>query len=164
MNRYEVAEMKMAISSAGPNLKANVDPNFGRAPFLVIYDTETQDVLEVIDNHEGQDAAQGAGILVAGLLAQKGVSVIITGRVGPKAMEVIEQARMRVVANATGTVENAIMDFFGKRNLVSGHASQDERVLLRPQCRRRNVWQQSGGAMRGGRGIGGRGRGQVVGR
>lgn len=159
-----VTEMKIAISSTGPTLKANIDPSFGRAAFLLIYDTETQDLSEAIDNQQGKDAAQGAGITVAGLLAQKDVAVIITGRVGPKAMQVIEEAGIRVVSQATGTAEQAIMDFFGKSNAESKADSPDERVVVRPECRRRNVWQRGSGAMRGRRGRGERGRGQVIGR
>jgi predicted Fe-Mo cluster-binding NifX family protein len=103
--------MKIVISSTGPSLKAVVEPRFGRAAFLLLYDTETKAVVEVVDNTHGQDAVQGAGISVAGLLAQKGVEIIFTGRVGPKAMAVVDQAGIRVVDGISGTVEEVI-DFF----------------------------------------------------
>ncbi|PLX50766.1 MAG: dinitrogenase iron-molybdenum cofactor biosynthesis protein [Desulfobulbaceae bacterium] len=100
--------MKVAISSTGPNLTADVDPRFGRAAFLLIYDTDKHQLLEAIDNSAGQDAAQGAGITVAGMLADKGVAAIVTGRVGPKAMAVIDKAAIKIFEGATGTVQEAL--------------------------------------------------------
>ncbi|MEN8258418.1 MAG: NifB/NifX family molybdenum-iron cluster-binding protein [Thermodesulfobacteriota bacterium] len=156
--------MRIVISSTGANLKADVDPRFGRAAFLLLYDTDKKEVVEVIDNGEGQDAAQGAGISVASLLAQKGVAVIITGRVGPKAMKVVRKAGIKVVSNATGTVEGAVSGFSGQGASGQDNGAQDERKVPGAECRRRNVWQKGGGPTRMGRGYGGRGRGQVSGR
>ncbi len=144
--------MKIVISSTGPTLKADVDPRFGRAPFLIMYETDTGEVIEAIDNAGGQDASQGAGISVAGLMAQKGVKVILTGRVGPKAMAVVDRAGIKVVADARGTVEEVINDFSAS---PKGPAPMDKG---RPQgavagagCQTRNRGQ---GKCHGGRGMG----------
>ena len=105
--------MKIVISSSGPKITDEVDPRFGRAAYLCIYDTSEKKVVEVIDNTEGVQAAQGAGINAAGLVASKNVETILTGRVGPKAMAVIDKAKINVVSGVTGTVEDAVAAFLG---------------------------------------------------
>lgn len=103
--------MKIVISATGAGLEANVDPRFGRAAFLLVIDSETGALLEAIDNSEGRDAAQGAGIRAAALVADKGVQAILTGRVGPKAMPVVEKAGIQVVSDVSGTVQEALEEF-----------------------------------------------------
>lgn len=152
--------MKIVISSKGTTLKADVDPRFGRAAFLIIYDTDKKEVVEVIDNFEGQDAAQGAGISVAGLMAQKGVEVILTGRVGPKAMAVVDKAGMKVVSEAKGTVTEAIEDFLGSRiEPASATGGRVEGAIAGTGCRNKKTGRGTGGGSgqrkcRGGRGMG----------
>lgn len=63
--------MKIVISSTGIDFDSTVDPRFGRAAFLLIVDSDTNALSEVIDNSQGRDVAQGAGIRVAALVADK---------------------------------------------------------------------------------------------
>lgn len=100
--------MKIVVSATGMELSSIVDPRFGRAAFLLIIDSDTGTLLEAIDNSLGRDAAQGAGISAAALVADKGVKAILTGRVGPKAMPVIEKAGIQVVSDVSGTVREAV--------------------------------------------------------
>jgi len=76
--------MKIAISSTGTTMESNVDPRFGRASYFVIVDPENSQIVDVIDNRASQEAAHGAGINAATMVAQSGAEVILTGRVGPK--------------------------------------------------------------------------------
>ena len=103
--------MKIVISSTGIDFDSTVDPRFGRAAFLLIVDSDTNALSEVIDNSQGRDVAQGAGIRVAALVADKGVKAILTGRVGPKAMPVVEKAGIQVVSDVSGTVRAAVEKF-----------------------------------------------------
>ncbi len=103
--------MKIVISSSGPSMDSAVDPRFGRAAYFLIVDGESGELLEAIDNSAGRDAAQGAGIGAAALVAEKGVKAILTGRVGPKAMAVVEKAGIDVVSNVSGTVRDAVAQF-----------------------------------------------------
>ena len=41
--------MKIGISSTGTSLESNVDMRFGRCPYFIIYDTESND-FEHIEN------------------------------------------------------------------------------------------------------------------
>ncbi|MBU0665252.1 MAG: NifB/NifX family molybdenum-iron cluster-binding protein [Proteobacteria bacterium] len=103
--------MKIVVSATGMELDSSVDPRFGRAAFLLIVDSDTGAILEAIDNSMGRDAAQGAGISAAALVADKGVKAILTGRVGPKAMPVVEKAGIQVVSDVSGMVREAVEKF-----------------------------------------------------
>lgn len=147
--------MKIAISSTGKGLSSEVDPRFGRASYLCIFDTSSSELVEVIDNTEGKNASQGAGINVAGLMASKGVDAILTGRVGPKAMAVIDKANIEVISGASGTVEQAVAEFSRGKKSSSVPLTQKEQGTGQSGCR------QAGGQGKGlGRRHGGQGRGQ----
>lgn len=103
--------MKIVVSATGMKLSSIVDPRFGRAAFLLIINSDTGTLIEAIDNSLGRDAAQGAGISAAALVADKGVKAILTGRVGPKAMPVVEKAGIQVVSDVSGTVHEAVEKF-----------------------------------------------------
>ena len=70
--------------AGGKSLEASVDPAFGRAACFLLVDARTGEVLEAIDN-PATDAAHGAGIRAANLVARTGASAVISGRFGPKA-------------------------------------------------------------------------------
>ena len=114
--------MKIVISSSGPDMDSAVDPRFGRAAYFLIVESDTGELIESIDNSVGREAAQGAGIGAAAMVAEKGVKVVLTGRVGPKAMDVIERANIRVVADASGTVRDAVERFRSGAPAGSGSA------------------------------------------
>jgi predicted Fe-Mo cluster-binding NifX family protein len=103
--------MKIVVSATSMELSSLVDPRFGRAAFLLIIDSDTGTLIEAIDNSLRRDAAQGAGISAAAMVADKGVKAILTGRVGPKAMPVVEKAGIQVVSDVGGTVREAVEKF-----------------------------------------------------
>jgi predicted Fe-Mo cluster-binding NifX family protein len=118
--------MKIVISSSGSDLDSAVDPRFGRAAFLLIIDSESGELIESIDNSTGRDAAQGAGIMAASLVVEKGVQAILTGRLGPKALAVAEKANIKVVNDCSGTVRNAIDKFRSQGAGGSGEVPTDQ--------------------------------------
>jgi predicted Fe-Mo cluster-binding NifX family protein len=103
--------MKIVVTATGMNLDSNVDPRFGRAACLLIIDSETGALLEAIDNSQGVNASQGAGIGAAAMVADKGVQAVLTGQVGPKAMAVIEKSNIQVVTGVEGSVREAVDNF-----------------------------------------------------
>ena len=105
--------MKVAISATGNTLDSMVDPRFGRAAWFLIVDTNSKQLIEAIDNTTGKEAAHGAGISAAALVADKGVKAVLTGRVGPKAMPVLDKAGVRAVNDISGSVQEAISNFSG---------------------------------------------------
>lgn len=133
--------MKIVISATGMDLDSPVDPRLGRAACLLIIDSDTGLLMEAIDNSQGRDAAQGAGIRVAALVADKGVGAILTGRVGPKAMPVVEKAGIQVVSDVNGTVREAVEKFrsgsctqAGVSSVAAGGGGMD-RAMAGGRCR-----------------------------
>jgi len=99
--------MKIAVTSRGEGLSAEVDERFGRAACFVLYDTETKAV-RTVDNAQGVNAAQGAGIQAAETVARQGAECLVTGHCGPKAFRTLTAAGIQVYNGAAGTVAQAI--------------------------------------------------------
>ncbi len=102
--------MKIVVTSSGTGLDAAVDPRFGRAGTLILFDTEKGD-FKAVDNACNLNAAQGAGIQAARRVCELGAECLITGNCGPKAYRVLEAGGVRVFVNAGGTVGEAIEAF-----------------------------------------------------
>ncbi|MCK4425757.1 MAG: NifB/NifX family molybdenum-iron cluster-binding protein [Deltaproteobacteria bacterium] len=103
--------MKIAISATGKDLYSAIDPRFGRASYFVIVDTETGNIVNVIDNLVAQGAAQGAGINAGALVAGSGAQTVLTGQVGPNAFGVLQASGIKVISNVSGTVGEAIEQY-----------------------------------------------------
>lgn len=99
--------MKVAVTAQGTSLDSEIDPRFGRAPYILIVDTDTLD-LEVVDNSANANAFKGAGIQAATMVSDKGAEVLMTGYCGPKAFATLEAAGVKVVDDITGKVRDAI--------------------------------------------------------
>ena len=98
--------MKICVSAVSSNLEAQVDPRFGRCPYLLIVDSESME-FEAISN-VASGAMGGAGIQSAQTVASKGVKVVITGSVGPNAFQALSSAGIKVVTGGFGTVREAV--------------------------------------------------------
>ena len=88
--------MKIAVSGQGPSPTDPFDSRFGRAPYILVYDTQTEKWLS-LDNNENREAQSGAGIGAATKAAQAGAEVVITGHVGPKAEQALQAAGIEIV-------------------------------------------------------------------
>jgi len=102
--------MKIAITSTGADLDAEVDPRFARAQNFIIVDTETGD-FEVLDNKQNVNAAQGAGPQAAMSISDKNVEYLLTGHCGPNAFNSLKAAGIKVIVGVGGTVKEAIESF-----------------------------------------------------
>lgn len=99
--------MKLAVTSSGPSLDSVVDERFGRARYIIVYNT-ADGSFEVVDNQTHVNMAQGAGIQTAGSMAERKVEVVLTGRVGPKAAEALNRAGIKFVEGVSGTCRSAV--------------------------------------------------------
>ncbi len=99
--------MKLAITTTGDSPSAAVDPRFGRAARFLVMDTDTN-AYEVVDNSRNLNAAQGAGVQSAQIVANLGVDGIVTGHCGPKAFSLLVGAGIPVYYVEEGTVEQAV--------------------------------------------------------
>ncbi|MDY0301113.1 MAG: NifB/NifX family molybdenum-iron cluster-binding protein [Trichlorobacter sp.] len=98
---------KIAFSTTGNDLSAELDPRFGRARQFLVYDVEAQTV-DIIENKQNRSAAQGAGIQSAEAMIRAGVDTLITGHCGPKAFQVLEAAGIKVYNCSAATVQEAL--------------------------------------------------------
>ena len=102
--------MKIAVTARGKDLEAEVDPRFGRAAYIVVVDTKTNE-FEALDNSANVNAFKGAGIQAAGMVADTGAKVLLTGHCGPKAFSALKAGGIKVVNDAHGTVKEAVQSF-----------------------------------------------------
>ena len=101
--------MKIAISAGGQNPDAEVDPRFGRCPYFIIADTETEE-FEATSN-DSAAASGGAGISAAQMIVKKGVEAVLTGNCGPNAHQVLSAAGIKVITGVSGKVKDAIAEY-----------------------------------------------------
>jgi predicted Fe-Mo cluster-binding NifX family protein len=150
--------MKLCVSATGKEMTAKIDGTFGRAPYLLIVDTDTLE-MEALDN-TAANVSQGAGIAAAQLIANKGVDALLTGHVGPKAYTALESAGIAIYEGASidDTVQEAVNKF--KQGHVRKSVDAGGEVVCGPGM----GMGRGGGRCRGrgmGRGMGpGQGRGR----
>lgn len=108
--------MKIAITTSGISLEAPVDKRFGRAPKMLIYDSDLG-TYHVQNNEQNVTAAHGAGVQAAQHLCDEHVGCVITGRCGPKAFKALRAADIAVCTCSACSVAEAI-DRFKQGELV----------------------------------------------
>jgi predicted Fe-Mo cluster-binding NifX family protein len=99
--------MKLVISSEGPNPTDRVDPRFGRARYLILFDSNSA-AFVAHDNTALADAVQGAGVQAAQYVVALGADVLLTGHCGPKAFDVLATAGVKIHSGFEGTVMGAV--------------------------------------------------------
>jgi len=102
--------MKIAVSANGPELDAEVNPRFGRAPYFLLVHPATLE-FEVVANQHNLQAAHGAGIQTAALIAQCSPAAVVTGHCGPKAFHTLQAAGIPVILGASGSVREAVQQY-----------------------------------------------------
>jgi predicted Fe-Mo cluster-binding NifX family protein len=102
--------MKIAVTSTGRTLDSGLDPRFGRARTLIVYDIESGQ-FDAVDNQDNTDIPSGAGIQTAETLARLGVECVITGNCGPKAYRTLQAANIKVMLAPGGAVLGVIEAF-----------------------------------------------------
>ena len=116
--------MKVAITSKGATLDSPVDPRFGRAPYVIIVDSDSQE-FEALNNLENVNRLKGAGIHAATMISEKGAEVLMTGYCGPNAITTLNAANIKVVLEIGGTVKEAAELFREGNNSYSDAANTE---------------------------------------
>jgi predicted Fe-Mo cluster-binding NifX family protein len=101
--------MKIAITSIGKTLEAEVDPRFGRAACFIIIDTETMEFTAV--ENANVAAGGGAGISSAKTIIDAGAQAVLTGNCGPNAHRTLAAAGVKLYTGVHGTVREAVKQF-----------------------------------------------------
>ena len=98
--------MRIAVPVNSKDIKSELCPSFGRAPYFLIYDT-TDKSMVFLDNPATRSTG-GAGIRAAQMLIDQSVKVIIAPRYGENAARVLIDGGIRVYKNIAGTAEENI--------------------------------------------------------
>jgi predicted Fe-Mo cluster-binding NifX family protein len=119
-NNHIIKEfMKIAVTSQSSDIDAQVDPRFGRAAYILIVDSNTME-FDVLNNEANVNALKGAGIQASVMIKEAGAEVLLTGFCGPNAIKTLNTANIKVVADVTGKVKDALTLFNeGKINYIT---------------------------------------------
>ena len=91
--------MKIAITSEGNTLNAQIDSRFGRSNYFAFYDTDTKQTEFMLN--PGKEASGGAGPAAVQFVAQQGAKKIIAGEFGGKTVPLFQSLGIQMV-NASG--------------------------------------------------------------
>jgi predicted Fe-Mo cluster-binding NifX family protein len=99
-NKQKKGYMKIAFTSLGKDWESIIDPRFGRADYIVVFDEELE-TLEVVDNSSVKDEVHGAGTATAQKVFAICPDVLITGNgPGGNAASALKQMNMKIYVNA----------------------------------------------------------------
>jgi predicted Fe-Mo cluster-binding NifX family protein len=101
--------MKIAITSEGNTLNAQIDSRFGRCAYFAIYDTETKQT-EFLEN-PAKDASGGAGPAAVQFVAKQGVSKIVAGEFGGKTQPLFQSLDIEMINEKNKTILEIIKRF-----------------------------------------------------
>lgn len=101
--------MKIAFTTKGTEWESMMDPRFGRAEFLLLFDDESNEFLHY-DNRKIAEVAHGAGPQTAQKLFDFHPDVLITGNgPGGNAATVLEKSGVKIYIGAGDmTVQQAL--------------------------------------------------------
>jgi predicted Fe-Mo cluster-binding NifX family protein len=109
--------MKIAIPVDEKNMEASVCISFGRTPYFMIYDTESNKG-SFLDNSAAASQG-GAGIKAAQFLVDNKADVLLTPRCGENAAQVIKAADIKIYKTMPGSAKDNVNAFTeGKLSLL----------------------------------------------
>lgn len=98
--------MKIAIPVDEKTLESNVCASFGRTPYFLIYDTETEESV-FIDNTAAASTG-GAGIKSAQIIVDSKANALLTPRCGQNAVEVMQSADIKIFKTISPSIKDNI--------------------------------------------------------
>lgn len=113
--------MKIAVSSLGRDMESAMDSRFGRSKQFLVFDPD-RGTFDLLDNQVNLNAAQGAGIQAAQLVANAGCDALITGHCGPKAFKLLAAAGVKVYQSEAKTVMDALAQLKAGKLIESASA------------------------------------------
>lgn len=105
--------MKIAIPVDEKNRETNISQSFGRAPYFMIYETNSKE--RVYLENEAAASPGGAGIKAAQIIVDSGAKVLLTPRCGGNAEEVLRNAEILLYQTQAGTAQTAIDAYLKNR-------------------------------------------------
>lgn len=109
--------MKIAIPVNDKSIEGSICQSFGRAPYFLIYNTETQKG-KFLEN-TALKSQGGAGIKAAQIIVDSGADSIITSRCGKNAADVMAIAKIKIYKSRGDSInENVEAQINGKLSLL----------------------------------------------
>ena len=110
--------MKITIPVDDKSLSSNVCVSFGRTPYFLIYDTDTQK--SVFLDNSAVASTGGAGIKAAQIIVDNKVNALLTPRCGENAANVLKSAEIEIYRTITTSAKDNIDAFIaGKLPLLN---------------------------------------------
>lgn len=111
-----MTKMKIAIPVDENNLESAVCVSFGRAPYFMLYDTESKEA--IFYKNAAAEAEGGAGLKAAQFIVDSKADVLLTVRCGQNAADVLNAADIKTYKTIKkGAAEN-IVDFEAEKLAV----------------------------------------------
>lgn len=98
--------MKIAIPMEEKSINSSICVTFGRAPYFLIFDEDTEE--EKYIENPAADSQGGAGIKAAQAVIDEGVEAVILPRLGQNAAEVFEAGKIALYKAEFGSVKHNI--------------------------------------------------------
>ena len=105
--KERIEKVRIAVTAQDKELSSGIDLRFGRAKWLIVIDTETND-FQAYDNIVNLNAPQGAGIQTGQNIANLEVEAVITGNIGPNAFKTLRAAGIKIFLAEQQMVQKAI--------------------------------------------------------
>ncbi len=105
--------MRIAIPVEKQDLNSNVNKSFGRAPYILFYNTVTKESF-FLDNRAVATRG-GAGDRVAQVIADHGIHALLVLRCGEYAGEALRKAEVLIYKANPGTAKDNLEAFLGER-------------------------------------------------
>lgn len=108
--------MKIAFTAKGTDWEAKIDPRFGRAEYLLLFDEQSEQ-LSNFDNRDINYVAHGAGPKTAQKLFELSPQVLITGNgPGGNALNILKKFNLKIFIGADGmTIRDAYKAYTNKQ-------------------------------------------------
>lgn len=109
--------MKIVFTSTGPKMDSRMDPRFGRSEYLLVLDTEDNNLM-AFDNRAINKEAHGAGPKTAQKIFDFRAEVLITGNgPGGNALSVLEKAGVEIYVGAGEMTVNEAYEAYSNKQL-----------------------------------------------
>jgi predicted Fe-Mo cluster-binding NifX family protein len=86
--------MKLIISSQGQKLESPIESRFGRSPWLIMHDSETNESKAFVN--PGVSQSGGAGVAAAQFVIDQAADIVISGDFGPHAANALRAGKVKM--------------------------------------------------------------------
>lgn len=111
-----MTKMKIAIPVDENSLESAVCVSFGRAPYFMLYDTESEEA--IFYKNAAAEAEGGAGLKAAQFIVDSKADVLLTVRCGQNAADVLNAADIKTYKTIKKGAEENIVDFEAEKLAV----------------------------------------------